>query len=65
MKVKVTHCTGRTLYFKLTWGDGQWQNIPGEVWDRKTATKALNVLERIYGLKRASIRFDHCWGFEG
>jgi hypothetical protein len=49
MKVKVTHCTGRTLYFKLTWGDGQWQNIPGEVWDRKTATKALNVLERIYG----------------
>ncbi len=60
MKVKVEQCSnGRTLYFRFTWGYGHWQQIPGNVWDRKMATHALDILERAHNLKRRLVRFEH------
>jgi len=60
MTVKVQPCTsGHQSYFRLTWGDGHWQNITGETWTRKVASNALDVLSTVYGLDRRNVRFKH------
>jgi len=60
MKIKVEHCTnGRTAYFQLKWGDGHWQNVPGETWTRKLASHALDILATVYGIDRRRVRFEH------
>ena len=60
MKIKVEQYTNRrTLYFQLKWGDGHWQNVPGETWNRKMASHVLDILERVYDLNRRLVRFEH------
>lgn len=44
-------------YFRLLLPDGNREAVAGHTWDRRTAREALDILERIYGLKRANIRF--------
>lgn len=59
MKVKIEHCWGGGHTFRITLPDGSRESIrdPGG-WDRKTASKVLDLLEHVYKLKRRSIRFD-------
>lgn len=63
MTVLVEACWGSRLYFRITLPPQarslsyQREFVPGDTWNRRTATEALNLLERVYGLKRANIRF--------
>ena len=60
MKVEVERrSNGRIAFFRLSWDSGHWQNIEGNIWDRKMASKALDLLERVHGLKRRLVRFEH------
>lgn len=33
--------------------------VRGEKWDREVATEALDILEKVYGYERRTIRFHH------
>lgn len=60
MKITVERCMGN--YFRLTTPCGSREFIShdeGDSWDRNHATQALNLFERVYGMKRSSIRFVH------
>ena len=60
MVVKVEQCSsGQHLYFRMTWGDGHWQHLKRDTWNRKTASEALDLLETVYGLSRRNIKFEH------
>ena len=59
IRVKVEGCWGgKERYFLLTWGNGHWQHLHAEKWNRRTASEALNILEHVYHLDRRSVRFD-------
>jgi len=60
MKIKVESCwSGGTDYsFRLTMPDGKREHIKGFYWTRSTSSKALDMLESVYGYKRRNIRFD-------
>lgn len=62
MKVKVERCIN---YFRLTWKTNDWENREiisyhddDAGWNRRYASEALDLLENVYGLCRANIRFD-------
>lgn len=57
--IKVTPCYGSRPYFRLTLPDGSRENIPGDTWTRATAAEALDILQHVYGLDRAAVRFIH------
>lgn len=57
MIVRVERCWGDKLYFRLTLPGGQRESIGGEIWNRKTAKQALDLLESVYGYNRKKIRF--------
>lgn len=61
MIVKVERCWGggEKLYFRLTMPCGSRESVIGEVWDRKTASEALDIVEKLYGANRRSVRFKH------
>ena len=48
---------GERHYFRLTTPNGSRETIRGEVWNRKAASKALDLFENISRLKRSTIRF--------
>lgn len=54
---------GEKTYYRLTWqqcGETVRERINADTWNRATATAALDMLERVYGLRpRRMIRFDH------
>ena len=57
MKIKVERCTKS---FRLTFPCGGREyitNPDNDWWDREAATRALNLAENVYGLKRANVRF--------
>ena len=59
MKVKVEACwDGKARYYRLTMPGGARERINREVWDRKAASEALNLLENVYHLPRRSVRFN-------
>lgn len=35
------------------------ESIRAEVWTRKVATEALDLLEAVYGIPRDRVRFEH------
>ena len=49
---------GSRWYFRLTMPDGSRESVPGDVWNRKTASAALDLLESVYGFDRRRVRFD-------
>ena len=61
MKVTVNSCWGGHDFFsfRLTLPDGSRESVRGIRWDRSVATEALDLLEKVYGLKRTAIRFVH------
>ena len=62
MKIRVERCSGgQKSYFQLTLpcGSREFVSNPHEGWwSRSHATDALNLLTRLYGVNRRSIRFD-------
>ena len=44
--------------FRLTLPDGSRESVRGSEWNRRTATEALNLFERVYGIPRSTIRFE-------
>lgn len=59
MIVRVEMCwNGRNLRARLTLPDGSRESVPCEAWSRRCATKALDIIENVYGLKRRNIRFQ-------
>jgi len=59
MKVYVERCTGK---FRLTLPCGSREfisNPEGDLWCRKFATEALDILENLYGATRRNVRFEH------
>ena len=61
MRIQIERCWsgGDRFTFRLTLPDGAREYVRGEVWNQETATEALNLLERVYGLARRSVRFVH------
>lgn len=64
MKVKVEGCWsgGNRYHYRLTLPNGAREIIShgeGDSWDRNMASRALDKLENLHGLKRKNIRFDH------
>jgi len=59
VKVENCYCGHDRFRFRLTLPDGKREFVPGRTWTRATAADALNVLERVYGFRRCSIRFRH------
>lgn len=63
MTVRVEQCCGDRLYFRITLPpqahslNSPREFVVGDEWDRRTATEALDLLENVYGFKRANIRF--------
>ena len=58
MRIYVESVFNGTDLLRLTIGKAKHHEyIPGPVWGRKQAREALNLLERVYGLKRETIRF--------
>ena len=63
--VTVTRCWGgQEPYFLVGYnsiGNGFISacRIRRDVWDRKAASEALDVLESVYGLTRSQVRFRH------
>jgi hypothetical protein len=62
MTVLVESCWGDKLYFRITLppeahSRANREFVVGDTWNRRTATEALDLLENVYGLKRANIRF--------
>ena len=64
MKIRVDACWGGGdhYYFRLAipgelvLGGGR-EVVYGDTWDRKTASKALDLLEHVYGVDRRRVRF--------
>ena len=63
MKVKVNHeSTNHSRYrlrFTLPRLNQCCEFVSAENWTRKTSSEALNLLERVYGIKRENVRFVH------
>lgn len=61
MKINVEFCNGgnNKFYFRLIFKNGKREFVNSESWNRKTASKALDLLQNVYGLKRKSIKFNH------
>ena len=63
MKVKVNHEStnnGRyRLVFTLPRLNQCYEFVSAENWTRETSSEALNLLERVYGIKRENVRFIH------
>ena len=58
MRVKVESVFSGKDLFRLTIGKAKHHEyIPGPTWGREQAREALDLLERVYGLKRETIRF--------
>ena len=58
MRIYVERVFNGTDLFRLTIGKAKHREyIPGPTWGRKQAREALDLLERVYGLKRETIRF--------
>ena len=61
MIIKVEGCTaGGSHYFRLTIPqNGRYvrETIPCDYWSREAATCALDLLEKVYHMKRKNIRF--------
>jgi len=52
-------CSGHGRYrFRLTLPTGEREFIGGDTWTRKSASAALDLLERLYHINRRSIRFE-------
>ena len=60
MRVKVEQCWagGDRYNFRFTLPDGKRESLPGYKWGRDVASRALDLLEHVYGLTRRNIRFD-------
>ena len=59
MKVKVDTCWGgKDEYQRLTLPDGSREIVREATWNRKAASKALDLLERVYLIPRKSVRFQ-------
>ena len=65
MTVKVEQCwNGRTMTFRLNIphrGKICRELVGGDtfIWDKATATDALNLIERLYKVPRRNVRFAH------
>lgn len=59
MKLRVKGCYGGEFYWRVYLPGGGRERIPGDRWDRDTATRALNLLSSVSGLTRKNIRFVH------
>jgi hypothetical protein len=59
MKIRVESCWsgGDCFSFRLSTKDGKRFTLPGEVWNRRTAREALNLLETELGVDRRRVRF--------
>ena len=60
MKINVEQCWngGDSFSFRLTF-NGRLEKVIAERWNRTVATQTKNLLERVYGLNRKNIRFEH------
>ena len=60
MLVFVESCWGggQSTYFRLTLKDGRRFSLSCEEWNRKTARKALDLLEAEIGVDRRRVRFS-------
>jgi hypothetical protein len=38
--------------------DGRRESIRGEAWTRRTASEALDIIEKVYHIERGAVRFD-------
>jgi hypothetical protein len=63
MKVRVNHeSTNHSRYrlrFTLPGLNHCYEYVRAENWTRETSSEALNLLERVYGIKRENVRFVH------
>ena len=61
MNVRVEHCyCGNNKFsFRLSFPGGGIERITGESWSREIASRALDMAERLYSMKRANVRFTH------
>ena len=60
MRVKVEQCwNGNQLFFLLSLPNYSRERVYSDVWDRKTATICLDLIENLYKVKRANVRFIH------
>lgn len=58
MTIRVQTCwNGRNILFRIKLPAGGHESIAADQWDRKTASKALDLLQNVYGLKRQNVRF--------
>ncbi len=59
MKIKVERCwNGAKEFYTLFLPNGR-ERVYEDVWDKKTATLAIDLLENVYHLKRKNIKFVH------
>ena len=61
MKVQVAPCFGGSLRHRLEFMHGGQlcvETVRTEVWDRKAATEALDILQYVYGVNRRNVRFE-------
>jgi len=63
MKVKVNHESTNNGRYRLTFTlprlNQCYEFVSAENWTRETSSAALNLLERVYGIKRENVRFIH------
>jgi hypothetical protein len=57
MKIKTEACNGDKPYFRINIPGVGREYVMGEYWTRAVAKQALDLLERVYHLKRRNIRF--------
>lgn len=61
MRVEVESCwNGKSSYYQITFpylSKKVRERINKENWNRKAATEALDLLEKVYGLNRKNVRF--------